>query len=79
MQIRVRRVRQDRGSSVAIAVGNNVDTGEEVSFAGEPREMFDIALAVREADCAGDLPVAEIEAWQVLSVGGRAEADQVNP
>jgi hypothetical protein len=64
---------------VALASGNDVDTGEEVIFAGEPRELFDIALAVREADCASDLPVAEIEAWQVLSVGGCAEADQANP
>lgn len=48
MQIRVRRVRQERGSSVAVATGNDVGTGEEVSFAGEPRELFDIALAVRE-------------------------------
>jgi len=70
MQIRVRRVRQDRGSSIAIAVGNDVETGEKVSFAGEPRELLDIALAVREADCSSDLPVAEVEEWQVLSVGG---------
>ncbi len=70
MRVRVSRVRQQRGSSVAVAVGNDVDTGEEVSFAGEPHEMFNIALAIRDADCASDLPVAEVEAWQVLSVGG---------
>ena len=70
MRIRVRRVRQERGSSVAVAVGNDVNTGEKVSFAGEPREMFDIALAIGDADCASDLPVAEVEVWQVLAVGG---------
>ena len=47
-------------------LAENLDTGEEVSFGGEPRPMRDVALAIAEAEIEDDLPIVEVEEWQLL-------------
>ena len=65
MRIRVFGARCD-GGTIAIGTGKDVDTGEEVAFAGEPRPMRDVAQAVAEAETEDDLPIVEVEEWQLL-------------
>jgi hypothetical protein len=65
MRIRVFGARCE-GGTIAIGTGKDIDTGEEVSFGGEPRPMRDVALAIAEAAIEDDLPIVEIEDWQVL-------------
>ena len=36
------------------------------SFGGESRPMRDVALAIAEAEIEDDLPIVEVEEWQVL-------------
>ena len=48
MQIRVFGARCD-GGTIAIGTGKDVDTGQDVSFAGESRPLRDVAQAVAEA------------------------------
>lgn len=65
MRIRVFGARCD-GETIAIGTGKDVDTGEEVAFGGESRPMRDVAQAVAEAHTENDLPIVEIEEWQLL-------------
>ena len=65
MRIKVFGARCD-GGTIAIGTGTDVDTGEEIAFAGEPRPMRDVALAVAESQTEDDLPVVEVEEWQLL-------------
>lgn len=60
MTVTVTHVESD-GSSVALGWGTTED-GREVTFAGEPRLMYPLALAI----ASGETPEVEIETWQVL-------------
>lgn len=51
-------------SSVSRATGIDVETDEQIVFAGDTRLMVDVAQAI---DNAEDVEV-EIEGWQVLTV-----------
>ena len=65
MRIRVFGARCD-GGTIAIGTGKDVDSGEEVAFGGESRPMREVAQAVAEAQAEDDLPVVEVEEWQLL-------------
>ena len=65
MRIRVFGARCD-GGTIAIGTGKDVATGQEVAFASEPRPMKDVAQAITEAGSEDDLPVVEVEDWQLL-------------
>jgi len=55
--------------TVAVARGI-LEDGQSVTFAGEPRQLADLAAALE----AGEEPIAIVPKWAVLWIGPEAEA-----
>lgn len=66
MTVRVYGVSIPAGSTIATCTGVDVDSGAEVRFAGDQRVCRDVGAAIQVAADEDDLPVCEVENWQVL-------------
>lgn len=66
MRVRVHRVKIPGWSTVGVCQGTDLETGELVTFGADRRPARDLADAVRAARHEDELPVAEVEDWQVV-------------
>ena len=62
-QLRVEQVSRDGG--VATLIGVDTETGERIAAYADGRMADAIAEAVAEAEQLEDLPVCDVEPWQV--------------
>ncbi len=63
--IEIRSISIPPMSSVGLAYGVAVETGEEIVFAGDHRCLRHIGEALQSSD---DPVEAQVESWQILSV-----------
>lgn len=63
-QIRVSQVSSE-GTSIATAIGVDVESGERLAFHGDSRMLRNVAEAIKEAETEDDLPVCSVEDWQI--------------
>lgn len=68
MSVRVFHVNIPALSTVGTAAGHDVETGKLVKFAGDHRPLREIGEVIEQATDDDDLPVVEVEEWQVLEV-----------
>lgn len=62
MNVRVETINVPAGSTIGYGTGVDEDTGAAVTFSGDWRPMYDLAVALAE----GQEPVAEVPSWAVL-------------
>lgn len=62
MNVRVETINVPAGSTIGYGTGTDEETGRRVSFSGDWRPMYDLAVALAE----GREPVAEVPSWAVV-------------
>ena len=63
--IRVDQVDLTSDSGLTVAVGTDVDSGERLAFYGDWRMMTHLKEVVEQTDDPEELPLADIEDWQI--------------
>lgn len=75
IRVAVNRVSVPAMSTIGYGYGTDVETGDEIKFAGDHRPMRDLGYAITQAD-EDDPPEVELEGYQILERhrvrGGRA-------
>jgi len=67
MQVTVHHINIPQWSTIGYGEGVG-PAGEAVTFVGDHRPMRDIGEAIAQAASREDLPVAEIDDWQITGV-----------
>lgn len=73
--VRVTRVQIPAFSTIGYGEGIDTETGKPVSFAGDHRPMRDVGAAIAVAETEDELPVVDLDEWQVGWVGPDSEGE----